>query len=127
MNLGVRLGAPLLLLAGCAEAGPVPGWQRATERKPSPVPYTEPLVNEVVALGNGRWRFNGAQIGESELLYLANAGAALKPRPILLVDFSRLASPSEKRRVMIAIAETAGCTGEFPPCIEGTRAEYDRF
>ena len=126
MNLSARLGASLLLLAGCAQPGPVPGWQRATELKPSPVPYTAPLVNEVVALGGGRWSFNGVQVNETGLLVFAKAGAELKPQPILLADFSKVASASEKRRLMIVIAQAGGCEGEFPPCIEGTRAEYNR-
>lgn len=67
------------------------------------------------------------RVNEAELLFFAKAGAGLKPQPILLVDFSKVASLSEKRRLMIAIADAAECARTFPPCIEGTRAEYSRF
>ncbi len=113
-----------LLLAGCADTWPVPGWQRATELASSPVPFQEPLANEVVALGNGEWRFDGARVSEADLLRFARASAKLLPRPALLVDFSRMPDAAEKRRMMIAIASAAGCSAEFQGCIEGTRAEY---
>lgn len=127
MSRPLRLGVLMLLLAGCTQSDPVPGWRRATELKPSLVPYTQLPVNEVVALGDGGWSFNGVRVEEAHLLTFARDGAALLPQPVLLVDFSRIHSAAEKRRLMAAIAHAAGCTGEYSSCIEGTRAEYDRF
>ncbi|MFN4096348.1 MAG: hypothetical protein ACK4GG_06250 [Sphingomonas sp.] len=123
MSLGVRAGLVMLLLAGCAEAGPVPGWQLATDFKPSPVPYQVPVANVAVALEDSTWRFNGARISESKFLALAKASVDLSPRPGLLVDFSSVSEPAEKRRMMIAIASAAECSADFP-CLEGTKAEY---
>jgi hypothetical protein len=123
--LGVRAGLVTLLLAGCVEAGPVPGWQRATDLKHSSILGQEPLANVAVALEDGAWWFNGARISESRFLALAKASVDLNPRPGLLVDFSSVSEPAEKRRMMIAIASAAECSAEFP-CLEGTQAEYDR-
>ena len=121
----MRAGLVTLLLAGCAEAGPVPGWQQAADLKPSLVFGQVPLANMAVALEDGTWLFNGARISEARFLALAKASVDLSPRPVLLVDFSSVSEPAEKRRMMIAIASAAECSAEFP-CLEGTKAEYDR-
>jgi hypothetical protein len=123
----MRLGALILLLAGCAETGSVAGWERVTDLEPSPVPSTPSPVNELVALGGGGWSFNGRQVAEAELLRLVEGGAALTPMPVVLADFSAVGLPSEKRRLMIAVGRAAGCVGDYPVCFEGTRAEYDRL
>lgn len=123
----MRLGALMLLFAGCAETGAVPGWQRVADLKPSPVPHTPSPVNELVALGGNGWSFNGRRVGEAELLRRVEGGAALSPAPVVLADFSAVHTLSERRRLMIAIGAAAGCAGDYPVCFEGTRAEYDRL
>ncbi|MBX3566283.1 MAG: hypothetical protein KF730_17110 [Sphingomonas sp.] len=78
---------------------------------------------EILALGNGAWKYNGTRVNEARLFAYLRRINGLSPTPQLVVDL-KIRDRAQKRRLKIAIAEAARCVPDFPMCVEGTRQEY---
>lgn len=119
--LGLAFGFMLGLL-DCNASDRVAGWQCATDPQARDWHL---LANYASSLGNGKWRFNQTRVSERQMLEYVRQASDLNPRPRLVVDFSRVATAAERRRLKIAIGRAMRCDSEDGvPCIEGTKREY---
>lgn len=119
----------LLALAGADSAHrceEVPGWEHARDQKPSPVPYTEAEKNYVVQLGGQHWSWNGNRISSETFFSYLERVARMEPRPVMLVKFSDKIGCPEIRALKARIAAAANCSVDWPVCLEGTSADYNR-
>jgi hypothetical protein len=102
----------------------VPGWQRAAEQSPSPVPYSEPLWNVAVQLRDSNWSWNDRIVSEAEFMRFLRITSEMDPAPLNIVAFSPKLPCDQKRALQARIADAAACPNAGKHCLEGTETEY---
>ena len=102
------------------------GWQRAKDLKPSPIPYQDPLTNQAIQIGEGRWSWNGKRITEAVLMRYLNQAKAMNPIPLTLIQFFPGLDCRKKLSIQSMIARAGACATGGSKCVEGTDDEYRR-